>query len=657
MEIGMPKRIIVLALVLGLALGLGCDESSTTSPPAPYVPIMETLVLTPSLDAGSPIPLEERDGRLAILYTALLSGSGDIFRLVLEDSSGDQFYDRFPTVQVAPNQGDPSIVVTRPAHDQFTFIGAYEAESDGVSGDTTVITYPGATYLSGPRHMVYDETTDRIFYSMGIERVAQIASTQSPRDAFLGHVDEIINGYDPPIDEISSEQGRPPDWDFWYTKVQHGQFFFTGGYYASVSPLSAGSLWIAYADTLFESYDRDGFDQRGSARAGEDPVGAIEVVEDGEADDGAPGRFLIDDDQDGGTDLEDAEVAAMLATNVTQPDSTTPATMIATWNYAWSVQQYDPARDDDEDGLMDEDWSEQIDNDGDLRFGEDGPEPFINQDGDLLTDEDPIDGIDNDGDGLIDEDPSEQVDNDGDGRLNEDPWEQQIDNDRDGRIDEDHPGDMNGDGAPGRAGLDDADADGKADLEDPQVAHSLLRLAQFIADEYDPATDDDEDGISDEDANVYRSGLWVVKLLASGLPDVTAVPISLTNDGGRQPFFNPMGNDLLYVLNGDIHRLTLEFTANGVAVTANDNLTNSPELEAYPAYNATGDRIVYSSSRNGSADIWLMDATGAGAVRVTNLPGQELLPRFTPSGRQILFEAWRFPEGDRRVMITMEELP
>ena len=44
-------------------------------------------------------------------------------------------------------------------------------------------------------------------------------------------------------------------------------------------------------------------------------------------------------------------------------------------------------------------------------------------------------------------------------------------------------------------------------------------------------------------------------------------------------------------------------------------------------------------------------------TQVTNDPGQELLPRFTPGGEQIVYEAWRFPEGDRRVLITSESLP
>ena len=150
-----------------------------------------------------------------------------------------------------------------------------------------------------------------------------------------------------------------------------------------------------------------------------------------------------------------------------------------------------------------------------------------------------------------------------------------------------------------------------------------------------------------------------MKISADGTPDHTAVPISLTNDGERQPFINPVdGSDLLYVKGGDIFKLSLEFNADDVTVEGDPiNLTNSSALESYPAYSDTGDRIVYSSSLHGSADIWYMDATGAGPTRVTNAPGQELFPRFTPEGNQILYEGWLFPSGVRSVMITIEVLP
>ncbi|EKD63086.1 MAG: hypothetical protein ACD_51C00347G0001, partial [uncultured bacterium] len=78
-------------------------------------------------------------------------------------------------------------------------------------------------------------------------------------------------------------------------------------------------------------------------------------------------------------------------------------------------------------------------------------------DGDGLIDEDPEDGIDNDDDGFVDEDlgdPFEGIDNDLDGQIDEDGTEDN-DNDGDGKSDEDPPGDLNGDGCPGVCNFDD----------------------------------------------------------------------------------------------------------------------------------------------------------------------------------------------------------
>ncbi len=256
----------------------------------------------------------------------------------------------------------------------------------------------------------------------------------------------------------------------------------------------------------------------------------------------------------------------------------------------------------------------------------------------MMQNYDPV--SDDDEDGLMDEDPDDDIDNDGDGRIDEDPL-----------------GDANLDGSPGWA-TGDVDGDGLSGFEDLEVRHAALRVERFLANGYDPAADDDEDGIHDEDADYKRDGIWVVKIGADGLPDETQTPITLTNDGGRQPFFNPVNEEeLLYVSNGDIKRLNLAYEADSVSVSSTDMITDNGWLESYPAYSDDGTKIVYVSSENGSADLWTMDSNGSGNVRVTNAPGQELLPRFTPGGDQIIFEAWRFPEGDRRVLITIETLP
>ncbi|MBN2128422.1 MAG: hypothetical protein JW741_02960, partial [Sedimentisphaerales bacterium] len=91
-------------------------------------------------------------------------------------------------------------------------------------------------------------------------------------------------------------------------------------------------------------------------------------------------------------------------------------------------------------------------------------------------------------------------------------------------LDGDPPGDLNGDGAPGIAEVDD-DGDGWADFEDPDVLASIELARVDPAFDYDPAADDDEDGRMDEDS---RDGVS-----AGGI--VTALPVGqgLDADGDR----------------------------------------------------------------------------------------------------------------------------
>jgi hypothetical protein len=106
--------------------------------------------------------------------------------------------------------------------------------------------------------------------------------------------------------------------------------------------------------------------------------------------------------------------------------------------------------------------------------------PRIDEDthGDMEDDGAPgIAGIDDDGDGSVDEGPGNE-DADEDGVLSDDHVDG-IDNDGDGNVDEDHDRDHNADSAPGIALMDD-NADGTVD-----------NGAAFW--------DDDEDGTSNED--------------------------------------------------------------------------------------------------------------------------------------------------------------
>ncbi|MGD8961131.1 MAG: prepilin-type N-terminal cleavage/methylation domain-containing protein [Desulfobacterales bacterium] len=126
-------------------------------------------------------------------------------------------------------------------------------------------------------------------------------------------------------------------------------------------------------------------------------------------------------------------------------------------------------------------FSGYINNDNDFYF-DDPLFPRIDEDtgAEMSGDDEPgIIGVDDDGDGLVDEHVTEHGDDDEDGATEEDPTNG-YDDDGDGNVDEDALHDSNDDNASGIAGMDD-NGDGQVDNGDT-------------------ATDDDEDGLRNEDS-------------------------------------------------------------------------------------------------------------------------------------------------------------
>jgi TolB protein len=60
-----------------------------------------------------------------------------------------------------------------------------------------------------------------------------------------------------------------------------------------------------------------------------------------------------------------------------------------------------------------------------------------------------------------------------------------------------------------------------------------------------------------------------------------------------------------------------------------------------PSYSPDGKRITYASSRGGNMEIWLANADGSGARRLTSSPGLDTAPTWSPTGQEIAFTSDR----------------
>ena len=67
---------------------------------------------------------------------------------------------------------------------------------------------------------------------------------------------------------------------------------------------------------------------------------------------------------------------------------------------------------------------------------------------------------------------------------------------------------------------------------------------------------------------------------------------------------------------------------------------NSTRLDEVPQYSPDGKRIAFVSNRSGSPEIWLCDADGSNAVKLTSFGGPNVEnPAWSPDGRRIAFNA------------------
>jgi Tol biopolymer transport system component len=73
-------------------------------------------------------------------------------------------------------------------------------------------------------------------------------------------------------------------------------------------------------------------------------------------------------------------------------------------------------------------------------------------------------------------------------------------------------------------------------------------------------------------------------------------------------------------------------------------LTDTPGYDAEATVSPTGDRIIFTSTRNGDIDLYSMNLDGTGVRQLTNLPGYDGGAFYSWDGRKVVFRASR-PEG------------
>ena len=95
------------------------------------------------------------------------------------------------------------------------------------------------------------------------------------------------------------------------------------------------------------------------------------------------------------------------------------------------------------------------------------------------------------------------------------------------------------------------------------------------------------------------------------------------------PAISPDGGQIAFVALGDLWLMPVTGTPR--------RITNDRFVEMDPAWSPDGKRLVYSSDRAGSMDLWLRDVATGSERRLTTLPGAETRASWSPDGRRVAF--------------------
>lgn len=139
------------------------------------------------------------------------------------------------------------------------------------------------------------------------------------------------------------------------------------------------------------------------------------------------------------------------------------------------------------------------------------------------------------------------------------------------------------------------------------------------------------------------SAILLAALLACGRlpPEVAAPNIARASASNDQLVFTSYRDG-----NAEVYRIL----ADG---TGRTRLTNDAAGDGAPRWSPDGSRIAFNSDRSGNADIYVMNADGTAVVRLTDHPAIDRFPEWSPDGSRIAFVSFR--EGDRGLFVMNED--
>ncbi|MFO0804758.1 MAG: hypothetical protein U0791_16745 [Gemmataceae bacterium] len=115
--------------------------------------------------------------------------------------------------------------------------------------------------------------------------------------------------------------------------------------------------------------------------------------------------------------------------------------------------------------------------------------------------------------------------------------------------------------------------------------------------------------------------------------------------GVRRPAFHPKGERVAFAIPGETGQ---EIASVSRAGTDKKTLTTGG-INNWPTYSPDGKRIAFCSSRDGTFDLFVMNADGTGAKPVIKLDGMQMRPAWSPDGTKLAFTSNHGGDGNHNI--------
>jgi Tol biopolymer transport system component len=143
--------------------------------------------------------------------------------------------------------------------------------------------------------------------------------------------------------------------------------------------------------------------------------------------------------------------------------------------------------------------------------------------------------------------------------------------------------------------------------------------------------------------------LWRISV-SGGTPE----PISQIGEEAIEPTIARRGNRLAYT------RRMMDSNIWSIRVTESRDVSNSPvklisstRTDTNPQFSPDGKRIVFTSDRSGSSEVWICDNEGFNSRQLTFFGAQLGSPRWSPDSRYIAFDSRH--EGQAEIYVVSAE--